>query len=100
MRMAGADAVIYPNYGGRFSFSQAECRQIVEGTEVEMGHFKPVFPTPGGGISLKSIPTLAEFYGNEVIFLMGGGLFTSGEDLVKNCRHFRELVEKTFVSEN
>ena len=96
MRMAGADAVIYPNFGGRFSFSQAECRQIVEGTAVEMGHFKPIFPTPGGGISLKSIPALAEFYGSEVIFLMGGGLFTSGEDLVENCRHFRELVEKTF----
>ena len=96
MRMAGADAVIYPNFGGRFSFSQAECRQIVEGTAVEMGHFKPIFPTPGGGISIRSIAALAEFYGSEVIFLMGGGLFTSGEDLVENCRHFRELVVKTF----
>ncbi|HWQ89124.1 MAG TPA: RuBisCO large subunit C-terminal-like domain-containing protein [Desulfitobacteriaceae bacterium] len=99
MRMAGADAVIYPNFGGRFSFNQAECRQIGEGTAAEMGHLKPIFPTPGGGISFKSIPALAEFYGSEVIFLMGGGLFTSGEDLVENCRHFRELVEKTFSAE-
>ncbi len=98
MRMAGADAVIYPNFGGRFSFNQAECRQIVEGTTAEMGHLKPIFPTPGGGISIKAIPALAEFYGSEVIFLMGGGLFTSGEDLAANCRHFREVVEKTFSS--
>ncbi|MHB8126238.1 MAG: RuBisCO large subunit C-terminal-like domain-containing protein [Desulfitobacteriaceae bacterium] len=99
MRMAGADATIYPNFGGRFSFCQAECHQIVEGTGVEMGHLKPIFPSPGGGINIKSIPTLAKFYGNDVIFLMGGGLFTSGPDIVENCRHFRELVEETFATE-
>lgn len=96
MRMAGADAAIYPNFGGRFSFSQDECRQIVEGTNVEMGHLKPIFPSPGGGINLKSIPILAEFYGNDVVFLMGGGLFTSGPDIVENCRHFKELVESVY----
>jgi ribulose-bisphosphate carboxylase large chain len=96
MRMAGADATIYPNFGGRFSFSQAECRQIVEGTRSEMGHLKPIFPSPGGGINIKSIPTLAKFYANDVILLMGGGLFTSGPDLVKNCRYFKEVVEKAF----
>jgi Ribulose 1,5-bisphosphate carboxylase, large subunit len=96
MRMAGADATIYPNFGGRFSFSQAECRQIVKGTSSEMGHLKPIFPSPGGGINIKSISTLAKFYANDVILLMGGGLFTSGPDLVKNCRRFKEVVEKAF----
>ncbi len=97
MRMAGADATIYPNFGGRFSFSQAECHQIIEGTSTGMGHLKSIFPSPGGGINIKSIPLLAEFYGKDVIFLMGGGLFTSGSDLVENCRRFRKLVEETFV---
>jgi ribulose-bisphosphate carboxylase large chain len=96
MRMAGADATIYPNFGGRFSFSQAECRQIIEGARSEMGHLKSIFPSPGGGINIKSIPTLAQFYANDVILLMGGGLFTSGPDLVENCRFFKEVVEKTF----
>ncbi|HWQ71528.1 MAG TPA: hypothetical protein VN370_04320 [Desulfitobacteriaceae bacterium] len=94
--MAGADATIYPNFGGRFSFSQAECRQIIEGARSEMGHLKSIFPSPGGGINIKSIPTLAQFYANDVILLMGGGLFTSGPDLVENCRFFKEVVEKTF----
>ncbi len=97
MRMAGADATIYPNFGGRFSFSQAECNQIVEGTSAEMGHLKSIFPSPGGGINIKSIPLLAEFYGKDVIFLMGGGLFTSGPDLVDNCRRFKKLVEENFA---
>jgi ribulose-bisphosphate carboxylase large chain len=98
MRMAGTDATIYPNFGGRFSFSKAECRQIVKGTRSEMGHLKPIFPSPGGGINIKSIPTLAKFYANDVILLMGGGLFTSGPDLVGNCRYFKEVVIKTFGS--
>jgi hypothetical protein len=29
--VAGADGVIFPNYGGRFSFSRAECASIAEG---------------------------------------------------------------------
>ncbi len=28
MRLAGADLSVYPNYGGRFSFSRDECREV------------------------------------------------------------------------
>ncbi|RMF03182.1 MAG: ribulose 1,5-bisphosphate carboxylase large subunit, partial [Chloroflexi bacterium] len=37
-RLAGADATIYVNYGGRFAFSQADCRAIARATEEPMGH--------------------------------------------------------------
>ncbi len=93
-RLAGADAVIYPNFGGRFSFSRAECAAIVRGTAAEMAHLKPIFPSPGGGMSLDSIEEMLAVYGREVIFLVGGGLFRHGPDLVENCRHFRRLIEK------
>lgn len=92
-RLAGADAVIYPNFGGRFSFSRQECLSIIEGTTVDMGPIKSIFPSPGGGISLERVPDLLSVYGTEVIFLMGGGLFKQGPDLVANCRYFRGLVE-------
>lgn len=92
-RLAGADATIYPNFGGRFSFSPAECAQIALGTSVPMGHLKPIFPCPGGGMSLESVPAMLQSYGNEVIFLIGGGLFKAGPDIVQNCRYFRELAE-------
>lgn len=91
-RLAGADATIYPNFGGRFSFSPEECRSIVAGCEVVMGNLAPIFPTPGGGMSLERIPELKEFYGREVIFLMGGGLFQGGSDLASNCRRFLEMI--------
>ncbi|MZP29797.1 ribulose 1,5-bisphosphate carboxylase large subunit [Heliobacterium undosum] len=98
-RLAGADAVIYPNFGGRFSFSRAECKAIARGTEMPMGAIKPIFPCPGGGMSLEAIPDMLDVYGRDVIFLIGGGLFRHGPDLTENCRYFRQLVESTLVSE-
>jgi len=92
-RLAGADASIYPNYGGRFSFSHAECNSIVEGTATPMAQIKPIFPTPGGGMSLERVVEMRAGYGDDVIFLIGGGLHKHGPDLVENCRHFLSLVE-------
>ena len=93
-RLAGADAVVYPNFGGRFSFSVAECQNIVAGTQDAMGHLKPIFPAPGGGMTLDRIPELMKVYGNEVLFLMGGGLFKPGRSLADNCKDFLALVEQ------
>jgi len=92
-RLAGADASIYPNYGGRFSFSREDCHSIVEGTAVPMGQIKPIFPTPGGGMSLARVADMRSIYGDDVIFLVGGGLHKHGPDLVENCRYFLTLVE-------
>lgn len=91
-RLAGADASIYPNYGGRFSFSREECQSIVEGCRVPMGRLRAILPCPGGGMSLGRVPELLKFYGNEVILLVGGGLLRHGPDIVENCRTFRKLV--------
>jgi len=90
MRLAGADAVIYPNFGGRFSFSRTECESIVKATASEMGPLKPIFPAPGGGMKLDRIEEWKEVYGIDVIYLVGGGLFKHGPDLSENCRYFRE----------
>ena len=72
-RLAGADATIYPNYGGRFSFSPQECTDIVKASATPLHHIRPIFPTPAGGMTLARVPDLKSFYGNEVIFLIGGG---------------------------
>lgn len=92
-RLAGADAVVYPNYGGRFPFTRRDCEEIIAGVSVDMEHIPPIFPVPGGGISLDKIPELIKFYGREVIFLIGAGLFTRGDDFIENCRYFRELIK-------
>ncbi|MFH1246021.1 MAG: RuBisCO large subunit C-terminal-like domain-containing protein [Candidatus Omnitrophota bacterium] len=91
-RLCGADAVIYPNFGGRFSFTKEDCADIVRAASTPLGHIRPVFPCPGGGMSLQRIPELLKFYGKDAIFLVGAGLFTYGADFSANCRYFRELV--------
>ncbi|MFA7096756.1 MAG: RuBisCO large subunit C-terminal-like domain-containing protein [Gammaproteobacteria bacterium] len=94
MRLAGADVTIFPNYGGRFSFSQEDCRSVAEGAAVAMGHIKPIFPAPGGGMDLSRIPDMLETYGYDVMFLIGGALHKRGPDLVANARYFRSLADQ------
>ncbi len=94
-RLAGADGVIFPNWGGRFAFSRTECLSIAAGARAPMGDLQPIFPAPGGGLTLERIPELLAVYGTEVIFLMGGGLQRQGPDLAANSRYFRALVEAT-----
>jgi ribulose-bisphosphate carboxylase large chain len=95
MRLAGADASIFPHSGGRFGFSLDECREIADGCREPLGNLKSIFPTPGGGMSLQRLPELLEFYGNEVMFLVGGDLVRNGPDIERNCDLFRRLVENS-----
>lgn len=92
MRMAGADMVVYPNFGGRFSFTKDECADIVNGCRNEFGNIKSIFPSPGGGMNFSNIPEMTSFYGKDVIYLMGGGLFKRSSDLAANCRELLQLV--------
>jgi ribulose-bisphosphate carboxylase large chain len=94
-RLAGADATIYPNFGGRFAFTRTECQSIVRGTEMPMGPLKAIFPSPGGGMSLDRVSEMMDAYGRDVVLLIGGGLMTQGSDLAEVCRRFRTLVETT-----
>ena len=52
-RLAGADATIYPTYGGNFPMSQEDCRQIASETSVPWGHLKTIFPTAAGRVNVK-----------------------------------------------
>src|ERR1035437_297214 len=91
-RLCGADAVIFPNFGGRFSFSEEQCAHIASGCREKLGILKPALPGPGGGMTFDRIPYMKKFYGNDAVFLMGGGLFSPGTDIVDNCRKFRVLA--------
>lgn len=92
-RLAGADATIYPNWGGRFAFSREECISIAAGSQEDLGHIKPIFPTPGGGMTIDRIPEMLDVYGKDLIFLMGGGLHRIKPSLVESSAYFRNLVE-------
>jgi ribulose-bisphosphate carboxylase large chain len=92
-RLFGADASIFPHFGGRFAFTRAECRSIVGGCRLPMRAIKPCLPAPGGGMSVQTVPQMVAFYGADTVFLIGGGLFRYSPDLTKGCRDLRAAVE-------
>ncbi len=88
MRLAGADMVVYPNYGGRFPFTEEICQKIGYALRKEMGSLKTAFPVPAGGIDVKNTRALKQFYGNDTIFLIGSSLYICSNSLtasVKDC---------------
>jgi ribulose-bisphosphate carboxylase large chain len=89
MRLAGADAVIFPSFGGRFSFSRQDCKGVMEGTRHVMASIRSSFPVPAGGMSLRRVPELVEFYGRDVMLLIGGDLHRDPEGVEAACRKFR-----------
>ncbi|MGO9112176.1 MAG: RuBisCO large subunit C-terminal-like domain-containing protein [Thermoguttaceae bacterium] len=93
-RLAGADATIFPNFGGRFSFSREQCCEIAAASEAPLDSLRPIFPAPAGGLTLTRVSEVQQAYGRELVILVGGGLFKHGPDLTENCRVFRELAEK------
>jgi ribulose-bisphosphate carboxylase large chain len=58
-----------------------------------MNHFKPIFPSPGGGMTFDNVPEMARFYGADVMYLMGGNLHKQPGTLDENCRTLRSLVD-------
>ncbi len=91
-RLAGADIMVFPNFGGRFSFSEDQCRGIQRMALEDMGSIKPMVVSPAGGMKVERIDEMKGFYGNDVSLLIGGSLFTSPGDLTDNCRKFRDKL--------
>ena len=90
-RLAGADATIFPSYGGRFAFTPDDCRDLVDGATRPLGTLAPIFPVPAGGLCIERVPELIRFYGRDCILLIGGDLHR-GPDLTENCRDFLAAV--------
>jgi ribulose-bisphosphate carboxylase large chain len=93
MRAAGADVTIFPNYGGRFSFSPEVCLSIARRAREPHGGLRPAFPSPGGGMTLDRIPELMQFYGRDFVALVGGGLHREGKTLVEASRRFIDALK-------
>lgn len=82
MRIAGADIAIFPNFGGRFSFTQEQCAEIGRSARKELGHLKPLWISPAGGMQIDSIDKMIQFYGPDTASLIGGALHRG--DLFEN----------------
>jgi len=92
-RLIGADITIFPHYAGRFAPPEEECRQAMEATLDPMGTYKPILPSPAGGVKPEFVKDMAAFYGSDVICLAAGNLHRLGPDLIENSRIFRKEAE-------
>ena len=93
-RLIGADAVVYPNHGGRFGYSADTCRQIAETALAERAGLKPSVPVPAGGMTPDRVPEMLDFYGPDIMLLIGGGLLAARERLVEQTAAFVTEVQR------
>jgi ribulose-bisphosphate carboxylase large chain len=95
LRLLGADMVIYPDAGGRFSFTADECREIADGLrEGYEGRFKPAMPVPAGGISVSRAMHVREFYGDDVMLLIGGSIYLHKDGFEKATRELLDILSQ------
>ena len=90
MRLAGADISIFPNIGGRFSFSEEQCLDIASKSRSQLGKLKPSWIAPAGGMTLERIPEMINMYGKDTALLIGGAL--SRGNLADNAARMSEMV--------
>ncbi len=96
MRLAGCDASVYPNAGGRFALTREECGGIAASLREPLGGLKPAWPAPAGGMNYEKLPAMAEQYGPDTIFLIGGALLSHSPDLAASARLFLDSVRRHF----
>lgn len=90
-RIAGCDAVIYPNAGGRFPFTLGDCRAIQQHLLAPLGGLRPALAMVAGGIDAARLARWLPEYAADTIFLVGGSLL-GRPDLVAAAAELSALV--------
>jgi ribulose-bisphosphate carboxylase large chain len=96
-RLFGADATIFPNYGGRFSYDRATCRAIAQRALEPIDGFKATLPVPAGGMSVERVEEMLREFGTDVMLLIGGNLLMAtavqGDSVADRARAFVRRVQ-------
>lgn len=88
-RLAGIDISVFPNVGGRFGFTAAECADIVTACRDPQAPGAPILPSPGGGMSPERTPEMIAAYGEDSVFLLGGSILRDRSQLGTLVRQMR-----------
>ena len=97
-RLFGADATIFPNAGGRFSYSPATCAAIARAARDPWCGLAPAMPVPAGGMSVERVPGMRAIFGDDAMLLIGGSLLAAGDALEARCREFVAAVRTGAVT--
>jgi ribulose-bisphosphate carboxylase large chain len=93
-RMLGADALVFPNYGGRFGYTPDTCREIARTGLADWHGLKAAVPVPAGGMTTKRVGEMLDFYGSQVMLLIGGALLEARERLTDETAAFVAEVKR------
>jgi len=93
-RLFGADASVFANHGGRFGYTPATCAALAKTALAPWGDVKPAVPVPAGGMTLARVPEMLQFYGQDVMLLIGGDLLSAGARMAQEAARFQDAVVK------
>ena len=91
-RLLGADAVVFANHGGRFGYTTATCTALAQTALAPWGGLKGSIPVPAGGMTLARVAEMLQFYGKDVMLLIGGDLLSAGERMADEAAKFQQAV--------
>ncbi|HEY0879021.1 MAG TPA: RuBisCO large subunit C-terminal-like domain-containing protein [Zeimonas sp.] len=93
-RLFGADATIFPNWGGRFRHTRAECLAIADRAREPLGEHRGALPVPAGGMRVERIDEIVGAYGIDTMLLIGGDLLRAGDALGERAAQFVRRVRR------
>jgi ribulose-bisphosphate carboxylase large chain len=91
-RLFGADATIFPNWGGRFAYSRAECLAIAAAAREPLGPHAPILPVPAGGMRVERCAEMLDAFGSDTMLLIGGDLLSAGPAMPARAAAFARAL--------
>ncbi|MBV9250919.1 MAG: ribulose 1,5-bisphosphate carboxylase [Acetobacteraceae bacterium] len=96
-RLIGADAVIFPNHGGRFGYSRDTCHRLAGNARDPLHGLRASLPVPAGGMTVQRTREILDFYGPDAMLLIGGNLLMARERLTDETAEFvRAVADHTY----
>jgi ribulose-bisphosphate carboxylase large chain len=95
-RLAGVDASVFVNRGGRFRVAARDVASIARRCREPLGPIRPSFPAPGGGMGFRDIPSIARRFGADAILLVGGALLTDPAGVRDATRRYLDALRARF----
>lgn len=97
-RIFGADATIFPNFGGRFSYDRDTCLAIAGAARDPLGGHRATLPVPAGGMSVARVDEMIETFGCDTMLLIGGNLLEAGDAMPQRASEFVARVHRFALS--
>ena len=95
-RLAGADISVFPDAGGRFRYTAAECAEITDRLREPLGALRPAWPAPAGGMGPADVGRICGTYGADTVLLIGGALLGHPQGIEAGTREILDRIREVY----